>query len=92
MEYINAFTNVINRTFAAIARDVRWQLTGRAPRDATRPPVQGNPKVPVVTLSVRQLEHALREAGCSKQLSNEIASIAWRKLKSQGIEHEHEHD
>ena len=88
MDSLNAFTSVVNRTIVSIAREARLKLTGKTPRDAVKRPVQGKPKVPVITLSVRQLEQALREAGCSKQLSIEVASIAWRKLKSKGIENE----
>jgi len=72
--------SVIRSIRAAFARDAQGQRV-EAARDAGRPDTTGDGRADRMTLTTRQLETLLREAGCSKSLSKTIASDVSRRYR-----------
>ncbi len=66
---------------AFFARDAQGEQEGAA-RDAERPATTGNGRDEAMTLTTRQLEFLLREAGCSKSLSKTIAGDVSRRYRT----------
>lgn len=72
---------------AVLARDAKGQRVAAA-RDAGRPNTTGNGRAGRMTLTTREIESLLREAGHSKSQSRNIASEISRQYRIKEFQNE----